>query len=141
MKKICWMCRKSLGVNLFYKDKTQSDGLNARCKSCERDRQRDWKAHDRKKKENNPKFHKAKSLVSSLVKAGRLLKTPCYYCGSKKNLEGHHLFYDEPEKVLWLCRMHHHKFHKLWKLNSTSEKAIRPPSSTKSSTPSSPSPN
>lgn len=43
--------------------------------------------------------------VTSAIKAGRLIKEPCF-CGETK-VEAHHADYKRPLDVIWACKKHH----------------------------------
>ena len=60
-------------------------------------------------KENNPNKIKARSLMNSAIKCGRLIPEPCFICGDVA--EGHHSSYDLPTDVTWLCKQHHTQLH------------------------------
>ena len=52
------------------------------------------------------------SKVRFALKKGTLVKLNCFLCGESKT-EAHHLSYDYPLKVVWLCIKHHKEAHKL----------------------------
>lgn len=52
----------------------------------------------------------ANSAVQSALRKGELTKLPCLICGSTK-VVGHHVDYDRPLDVVWLCQMHHKQAH------------------------------
>lgn len=54
--------------------------------------------------------HKARRLVRSAIKSGRLVKMPCEVCGEKR-VHAHHDDYDKPLDVRWLCPKHHYEHH------------------------------
>jgi len=70
-------------------------------------------AYQERKKRHHKKI-KARRLVQQMVIRGVLSKDTCYICG-KAETEAHHIFYDYPKNVLWLCSQHHRLFHKTWK--------------------------
>ena len=53
----------------------------------------------------------AHDLVKKAVRAGRLQKKPCEFCG-KLDVHAHHDDYDKPLEVRWLCAFHHKFVHK-----------------------------
>jgi DNA-directed RNA polymerase subunit M/transcription elongation factor TFIIS len=59
----------------------------------------------------NPLKHKARSLLNTAVKLGKIIKEPCRVCGHEKS-EAHHKDYDRPYDIIWLCRKHHIEIHK-----------------------------
>ncbi len=52
--------------------------------------------------------HKA---VQYAIHTGKIQRGPCEVCGEAKS-NGHHIDYDEPLNVMWLCRSHHMQWHK-----------------------------
>ena len=56
--------------------------------------------------------HKARDKTGKLIKSKKLIKQPCENCGSKKNIEAHHLDYANPLKIKWLCSVCHRAEHK-----------------------------
>lgn len=56
------------------------------------------------------KRRKARFLVNRGVKKGTLIKLDCEECGDPKS-EAHHLDYDKPLEVIWLCFKHHRQLH------------------------------
>lgn len=67
---------------------------------------------DRKKA--SPHKIRARRLVQQMLLRGAITKEDCFICGQEKT-EAHHLFYDFPKKILWLCHEHHRLFHRMWK--------------------------
>jgi site-specific recombinase XerD/ribosomal protein S27AE len=61
--------------------------------------------------------HKAncRAYTGVLVKRGKILKESCSSCGATSNVEAHHLDYNRPKLVHWLCRKCHKDQHKLKK--------------------------
>jgi hypothetical protein len=51
-----------------------------------------------------------KYKVRHAVKTGKLIKMPCFVCGSEQ-VEAHHPDYSAPLDVVWLCRQHHMEIH------------------------------
>ena len=65
-----------------------------------------------KAKPRPPHKAKCKDLFRYAVKTGRIQKQPCSVCGALK-AEGHHSDYSKPLEVIWLCRLHHRKIHRI----------------------------
>lgn len=70
---------------------------------------REWrKTHplnaEQKRKDN------ARSYAKEYLKRGRLMREPCFVCDAVE-AEMHHPDYDEPLKIVWLCRKHHLHLH------------------------------
>ena len=131
--KKCYICKKEKPLKEFWKNKARHDGLNNRCKDCE-------KEYARTKRERNPEGYKNKAnryyqknkekinkkrkewfkknryklnahkKVHYALKVGKIKKQPCDICGCKK-VEAHHDDYDKPLEVRWLCHKHHKRFH------------------------------
>lgn len=67
--------------------------------------------------ERNPEKVEARKTVARALKAGTLVRMPCYVCGiehgqrrsdgSRVRVEGHHADYGRPLEVRWLCGDHH----------------------------------
>lgn len=112
--KICPTCKLIKMVNCFWKDRTRADGLDYRCSDCHKKllktvlRRRQTKESQKKYIEANKDKYKAHQVINNLVKDGKITSQPCFLCGEIKT-EGHHLLYEFPEKVIWLCRKHHAK--------------------------------
>ena len=59
----------------------------------------------------NPVRTAATTAVRNAVRGGRLIKLPCWECGSTNRIEGHHPAYSMPLDVIWLCKSHHQQLH------------------------------
>ena len=80
---------------------------------------RDYKKeYERRKHKNEFKFrrqreklkYRARMIVNNLLAAGKLSKEPCFLCGEPVTA-AHHVDYEYPEKIIWLCRKHHEDVH------------------------------
>lgn len=71
-----------------------------------------WKI---KYKERDRGKLRARWVTKGLVKRGTIKKNPCQECGSIK-VEAHHLDYNKPLGVIWLCIKHHRIIHKKFRL-------------------------
>lgn len=133
----CIRCGDDKPLGDFYSCKRGTDQRDSTCKACRlliaaarrADDPLKLSIRDRVRYETNPKrkeechrhalaqahrhpFHKqARSLVSSAIKCGRMVRKPCEVCGSKKS-EAHHEDYSKPLEVNWLCRTHHMERHR-----------------------------
>jgi len=132
--KLCNTCETEKDESLFHKRKASSDGLAARCKTCQKvydkarakDPQRELarriyaqseegrlksnkaKAEYRKR---NPKKTAAHSKVARALRSGDISKMPCEKCGGL-NVHAHHDDYSIPLNIRWLCDNHHNEWHK-----------------------------
>lgn len=129
-EKTCFKCNKTLPLEAFYKHKQMGDGHLNKCKECTKKdvlihREANIekiRAYDRKRgnrqsysyvkeyRAANDEKYKAHALVSWAVKTGKLIKLPCFVCGSEKT-EGHHPDYSSPIDVVWLCPACHKQAH------------------------------
>ena len=57
------------------------------------------------KKKNTCRFK-----TNYLVRTNQIKKQPCKICGNPRS-EAHHSDYNNPLKIIWLCRKHHTKLH------------------------------
>lgn len=64
---------------------------------------------EEKKKEHAFK-NKARKITNSLIRAGKIKRKPCVVCGDKKS-ETHHIDYNKPDKVKFLCKKCHAEEH------------------------------
>ena len=118
LRKTCGKCKKSLPVDLFVKDRTQRDGLNAKCKSCKRAQLAAWrkgKPHyfgnsSNEYKARNPEKRRAHRAVEKALLRGEIVRQPCSICGNTK-ADAHHDDYSKPLDVIWFCRLHHAEHH------------------------------
>lgn len=66
--------------------------------------------------EKNKDKHSANGKLRRAVNKGILIRSPyCQICGKECKTEGHHVDYDRPLDVVWLCRNCHVKAHKIIK--------------------------
>jgi hypothetical protein len=119
-RKKCYLCKKNKTEDGFNRNKTTKDGRDRLCRDCCKEKYKEYQRKnssretERRRRELYPHKVRATRLIQQMVLSGRLVKEPCFICGDIK-VEGHHLFYDHPAKVIWLCKLHHRKFHLLWK--------------------------
>lgn len=122
--KRCSTCKEYKSVESFCFRKSSSDGLEYQCSTCKSKRMKkrydsltkDQKQAAWKKKMSNPEFVKRKrcrNKTNNLIKFGKIsIKNSCDICGSTENIEVHHLSYDDPYAITWLCRECHGKMHR-----------------------------
>ena len=68
-------------------------------------------AEQRERRRREPEKSKARRAVAYALKAGKIERSPCFFCGSEKNLHAHHEDYDHPLDVVLLCSSCHGKLH------------------------------
>jgi hypothetical protein len=116
--KKCKICKEILAVDRYVLSRRNLDGLETRCRECNKKRIREIRdktpgynnAHVKRFRIENPEKRKAHRMVEYAVKKGELLKQPCTICGETKS-ESHHEDYSKPLDVLWFCRKHHAEHH------------------------------
>lgn len=106
--KYCGSCKKTKSISLFSKNPTKKDGLQTKCKECQK---RYSRAHYKENKQlylNHNK--KAKQTKKEFVDSG---KTKCCKCGESELccLDYHHL--DESTKLFELSKYHLHTLVKI----------------------------
>ena len=69
----------------------------------------DWRKKYLLNQENHKK-NLARQTVRNAIRDGKLIKKECEICGDP-NSEAHHIDYDKPLDVTWLCRRHHLEQH------------------------------
>ena len=141
--KECRACKQHKPRSQFYQHKAMGDGLLSYCKDCVKARVRRYRAsnidrireYDRERSclphrvakrleiyraytVNTPERKKAHTAVGNAVRDGRLVKTPCAFCGATEALEAHHHDYALPLDVTWLCKPCHRKFHGLERMSA-----------------------
>jgi len=65
----------------------------------------------RERRRAAPEKNRARLAVYRAVKAGKIKRKPCYFCGATKGLHAHHEDYAQPLDVVWLCSSCHGKLH------------------------------
>lgn len=55
---------------------------------------------------------RAGHIVEQAIKKGILHPDNCELCGSDRKVEAHHDDYNFPLRIRWLCKKHHHEWHK-----------------------------
>ena len=130
--KVCFKCGKEKPVAEFYSNKARPDGIGTSCKPCSILMRRDWskRNHDyvlvrdrnyyhehavaerkstRDRKVAFPEKTKAHAIIRQAIRTGKIAPLPCFVCGKKA--DAHHVAYDLPLDVSWLCRSHHLQLH------------------------------
>lgn len=55
---------------------------------------------------------RAHFIIRDLKKYGKLVEEPCVVCG-KIEVQAHHIDYDYPKGIIWVCTKHHRMAHKM----------------------------
>ena len=67
------------------------------------------------RRKNDPEYAKredARIVVNIMVRHGWMVREPCAMCGATEKVEAHHPTYEDPIRVVWLCRPHHRAEHR-----------------------------
>lgn len=133
--KKCFKCGEEKEISLFYKHPKMADGHLNKCIACtkqdsknhRKDHPEYYEQFEKSRKnlshrreladrirdeyrEAYPERYKAYSMVNYAVRSGSLKKTACVCCGESK-VTAHHVAYDLPLDVVWLCQKHHKETH------------------------------
>ena len=133
--KKCSKCKKEYPATIKYFgiDNNVKDKLKYWCKSCKKNVDKIYsrkyrEEHIEWKKENNkknidlvkkgvklyikkfPERYKANYTLRNMIKVGKVIREPCVICGNVKS-HGHHIDYNKPLDVVWLCAKHHKAIH------------------------------
>ncbi len=66
-----------------------------------------------KKENDNKQKVMARKMVSKALKDGKLIKSPfCEECFNHRGITAHHENYNQPLKIVWLCKDCHLERHK-----------------------------
>ena len=65
----------------------------------------------KKLREKSLLVKKARKITNILLKTGELVRIPCEVCGEEK-VDVHHLDYNKPRLVMFLCKKHHVEWHR-----------------------------
>lgn len=108
----CNRCKRTLSISNFYRDRWRNENFDYWCKDCRKQAAKD--RYDarviRDRRLKYPQKTKARQLVNNNIRSGKMVRGSCFLCGEPKT-DGHHLDYDYPDKVIWLCRKHHSEVH------------------------------
>lgn len=127
--KVCGKCKQEKPISEFYKHKR--DGYQSQCKTCRKEVQREYAktgyfTRYQSQYEQKPKVKKriaeyrkkprvkiknmARWYTNHEIRAGRINREPCAMC-NKEQAEAHHLDYNQPLLIVWLCPDCHRKVH------------------------------
>lgn len=133
--KPCCACKIIKPLSEFYSTKRINNKIwySGRCKPCHLEHcknlrnsdhgkkvYKEWKQSESGKisvkkrmekwREKNKEKRKAHSAISNAIRDNRLKRKPCRLCNSP-NGEAHHLSYDDPYNIDWICKSCHVKIH------------------------------
>ena len=52
----------------------------------------------------------ARDAMRQKIRSGKIVRQPCSVCG-EKNAQSHHINYERPFDIVWLCVKHHSEIH------------------------------
>lgn len=115
---ICKVCKREdsrvYGKTDRAKEYDRVRNLGEKRKAKRYERLKKWRRENpdkvREQRCRYPSRIKARNLVYSALKSGRLARLPCEICGSDMS-EAHHSDYSRPLDVRWLCKLHHEIVH------------------------------
>lgn len=139
MKKKCPRCKNIYIANRinFKLEKRNKDGLTYICRYCRRkediiysrkyrEKNKEWKKEDNKNRrvktnyyikkvwaKKNPDKMRAIIFLNCAVKSGKVKRGNCVI-GDRKcfgKIDGHHIDYQKPLDVIWICHKHHKQIH------------------------------
>jgi ribosomal protein L37AE/L43A len=115
-EKVCGTCGKDILVRL--RDSNKTNYCSPAC-SATGTANGNWKggisydktAYYRKARElpDERKKVNARNYINNEIKKGTVISQPCLVC--KQKAEAHHLSYDDPTYIVWLCLAHHRELH------------------------------
>lgn len=88
----------------------KSGVFSSYCRECHAAYMRVTRKHYWELSEYDKKCSRCRSYSRMLVSRGKIRRQNCQECGSEKS-ERHHPDYDNPRRVVWLCRDCHVKHH------------------------------
>ena len=114
--KVCGKCKQEKPISEFYPSKR--DGYRSRCKLCHKEDCRGYaqtgyyaKYQTGYRQRANTKIKIfARNYTNNKIWAGKLQREPCAMCG-KEQVQAHHLDYNQPLIIVWLCADCHRKVH------------------------------
>lgn len=130
--KSCFKCDQVKPLSEFYRHPRMADGHLNKCKACAKrdstqhrnDNLERVRSYDRRRgarqppeylaayRHNHPDRQRVNSAVARAVRLGRLIRPDaCWYCGSTRQVVGHHADYSRPLAVSWLCQACHVQAH------------------------------
>jgi len=136
--KLCKKCNQEKSTSEFLKRNDTIGGLRSWCKSCENERNAQYRVkHGEKFKEYQKKYRKtllgkeaktrhinkypekaiAVRVLNHALDRNKITRHTCEVCGCAWGIQGHHWNYSLPLDVTWLCPEHHRVLHSVDELH------------------------
>jgi hypothetical protein len=124
--KSCSRCHEFKTLAEFDHSRSSRDGHHHRCKTCDRERDKQRLADGSLARSNrrwqafHPHAVAAHKAVAAAVRRGEIVRGPCCVCGKPsvgKSSHGHHDNHRKKLDVIWFCKAHHDEHHRLERLN------------------------
>ncbi len=114
--RMCPVCKRELTAASFNRDASKPSGRQSLCRRCHKARRSMYQAKDAERHAAWRVFNGFKKFahraVAKALESGALVKPDaCMQCGSGKRLDAHHVDYEKPMEVLFLCRPCHAAIH------------------------------
>jgi len=133
--KNCIKCSEEKPLTEYYAHKQMADKHLNECKDCvkkrvsaygktpkgramdkrrnQKPKRKAWsRAHSARMRKKFAKEKKVESIFWNEYRKGAIKKKPCEVCGTEEWVEAHHPNYNEPFNIMWLCSLHHKKWHR-----------------------------
>ena len=104
--KTCTLCKENKVLSDFNRQSGRNWLYRSECRLCQNRRRR------ANKMAKDPIKFKSRYKVRDAIKSGKLIRPDrCQSCREKGKIEAHHIDYNEPYNVKWLCYQCHRKLH------------------------------
>lgn len=111
----CTKCGLERPLSEFHKN-SSSRGKNSQCKHCRNPYFSNWRHENPEYTKGylaspeNKKKYEARSLTRKNIHSGKIKIEPCFICGAE-DVEVHHIDYENPTDIIFLCKYHHAYLH------------------------------
>ena len=112
-KQICSTCHTEKDLNDFQLDSGKRSGHDVICKLCRKDKRKLKKDLDNSRRKSW--YHSHKNIEKARYEAKYKFPIPkeCAVEGCEEIGERHHLDYNFPLDIVWLCKRHHYMAHRV----------------------------
>ncbi len=110
---VCSTCRLEKDLNDFQLDSSKKGGHDLICKACRKQKRNDRKRQDNLRRKNWYHSHKNIEKARNDAKYAFPIPQICAVVGCNEVGERHHLDYEFPLDIIWLCKRHHAMAHRM----------------------------